>query len=259
MRKQLEAFANKLISTRLFGAILAGLILAFVLAVVVGSLGGQFSIDFKNLSFSAKNSQFDILVMSIFFTGFFAFSFLFYFITYKEREDILSPLRKKLVGTWKITYQSWSYSESGRLVEDSRHDACTIGIDEGTAKLYISINIDAHKIYEDGKRRIDDITLNPLLNPKRLTYYHLFEMKIKEQISQAIGVKNSDISFSVFCWLKIIEPEGDDPIQEMEGRWYDLDGTISNIRMDLAKKGDNIASLSAQYPLSGTLTFRRQS
>lgn len=243
MTKLLEAVVNRLFSIRLFGGLLAGLIIAVLLTLAIGIFAGFIHLMSEMPYFEVTDTRMTSLIFVILF---FALSAIFYVLTYKEREDILTPLRKHLEGPWRIEYQNFFYDQQGALRQEKRVDVCTIGIDPNTAKLFILVEMVDNPFFRGRKTRIDDITLNPGLVPKRMMYFYELNLVIEPALVARHNLPSSGIRAPVFVVVELDEPN-DRPlrINHMRGSWYDLNGTFAEFFQDLAKRD----SLPMQTPL----------
>jgi hypothetical protein len=243
---------DKLFSIRLFGAVIGGLVISVLFTLVVGLLLGAYALSTEFPYFSINNHQ---LASTVFVACFVAFTFLLYFLTYKEREDILTPIRKKLRGHWRIEYQSWKINALGDLEEDWRVEVCTIGIDDGTAKTYIQIDNVQNELFESSPTKIEDITINPKTSPMRITYFHEMKMRFTPAARELLGDEKSEVSAPILGVLGISDGDDAGNIDRLTGDWYDLDGTFAKLVEDFSSKSGRPTKES--LPRKGAMRFSR--
>jgi hypothetical protein len=240
-------------SLRIANAILASIVLALLLTTTIG-----FSLEALGLIDRYPYVQVNDVstVTTIYISSLIVLLTLIIFFTFKEIEDIYTPLRKMVKGIWRVTYQTWGYDEDGKVVEHSSVEVCTIGIDITTAKLYFRIQINASDLYEACELRIDDIAINPSSSPKRLAYYYLMNMKLRDDKRILLGLDNSQVSFPIFGILRLDEDRKGDLYEKMEGEWYDLNDTYSDQLEQLFKQKLGDVELPS-LPRRGMMTFLR--
>lgn len=192
---------------------------------------------------------------SIFSIAFVLSSALFYFLSYREKEDILTPLRKSLQGTWRIEYQAWRVEGDGSIRDHNAANVCSIKIDEGTAKLYLTTRTVSSRLYEADELRIDDISINPAPNPQRISYYQDMVVRLKSGSMQELNRTNSEVRAPIFVIASFDKPMNKESIRFMSGHWYDLDGTFAQLERSLAER--NGVSVRGEVPRSGEITFER--
>jgi formate hydrogenlyase subunit 3/multisubunit Na+/H+ antiporter MnhD subunit len=112
MAKVYELIVQKLFAIRLFGAVVAGVVLAILFTSVVGILSQVLELNSKFPFFAVQNPQTAVI---LFLACSVTFTVLIYVLTLKEREDILTPIRKKLRGVWRVRYQTFSYEADGSI------------------------------------------------------------------------------------------------------------------------------------------------
>ncbi len=246
---------DHIFSYRIVSTVVASIFLSLTLTATVGFSLKSIAISFAPPYLTIIDRE---IITTIYISCLFVFVILIYFLTLREREDILTPLRKKLKGIWRVNYQIWKHDQHGKVIEDSVIEVCVIGIDISTAKLYFYIKTDAAGIYEGGEFRIDDITINPYSSPKRLTYYYNTSIRLKDEVRDKLGLKDSTLTFPVFGILNIIE-ENKEPkssYEKMTGYWYDLEGIYSNV-LEATFKAKNDAEECTSLPRKGLMTFER--
>ena len=253
MKELIEAFVTRLFSIRLFGGLLAGLIIAVLLNLAIGLFAGFIHLNGEMPYFEVADTRMTSIGFVIVFC---ALSTLFYVLTYKEREDILTPLRKHLRGPWRIEYQNFFYDPEGRLKQQTRVDVCTIDIDPTTAKLFILIEMVDGPYFRATTTRVADITLNPALVPKRMMYFYELALKVEPALVARHNLPEATLKAPVFVVLEIEDPADRPPrITAMHGSWHDLNGLFATFFEDLAKR-DGIP-MQVPLPTRGSITLRR--
>jgi hypothetical protein len=110
------------------------------------------------------------------------------------------------------------------------------------------------ELFQASDTRIDDVMINPALQPRRLIYYHELSLRIQPAAQQSVERLKNNFNAPVFGALRIVE-KNDGSINELEGEWYDLTGAFAELAEDFAKQ--NHIATQAQLPRSGRITFHR--
>lgn len=148
-------------------------------------------------------------------------SALGYFSEYKAKEDILTPIRKMLVGTWKVRFESWIL-EDGKIRKSSTQDVCIINIDNISAKLYMNFTINNSDIFCDTEFDITNVNIQFQTEPKKLIYFHEIDLQLKEPAQFSRTEPKLTMPILGVLEFRVI----DDKVNGMSGYWYDVNNTI---------------------------------
>jgi hypothetical protein len=213
-------------STNVFFKMLGyGIIFSLIMTLIIGDIVGVFEIKqtFPYIEVTPKTNAYWIGIVFV------SFSFLFAIFGYmsdlRTKEDILSPLRKKIVGYWQVRAQTWMIEE-GHIRRENNISFCTIGIEDIGRKLTMHFEVRGSDVFKDQVIDITNIALSYPGEPTRLIYFHEFDLNLKEEIGIGPDKRNS-INFPFLGVLRITS-RGDD-ISCMEGDWYDVNNSIYHL------------------------------
>jgi hypothetical protein len=192
---------------------------------------------------------------------FVSFSFLFAFAGYLSnlqlKEDILSPVRRKLVGYWEVRAQTWKI-DRGEIVQENVVTHSTIGIEDIGRKLILHFDIANSDIFADQCMDITNVLIAFQGTPKKLIYFQDHELQLKTPVGSG-----SDQVVSIrFPFLGVVNINSrNDEIDEMIGVWYDIDNSIFNLarRIPGLRGFDELAHgiESGSVTFKGALSFTR--
>jgi hypothetical protein len=167
-----------------------------------------------------------------------------------SREDILSPLRRKLVGYWSVRAQTWKI-EDGKIECGFSTSFCTIGIEDIGRKLIMHFQIRHSDVFRDQELDVTSITLGYQTTPTQLVYFHNTELALKSPVGEGADQVTS-LKFPFLGVLNI--SVRNDQVNRMEGYWYDVDNSIYN----LARRIPNLNGLHdlMEAVQKGTVTFK---
>jgi hypothetical protein len=190
-----------------------------------------------------------------------SFSFLFAFAGYLSnlqlKEDILSPIRQKLVGIWEVRAQTWKLDRS-EIVQADVVTHCTIGIEDVGHKLILHFDITDSDIYADQSLDITNVMIAFVGEPKKIIYFQDHDLTLKT----AIGTGVNQIATVRFPFLGVLNINSrNDEINEMTGLWYDIDNSVLSLARripDLKGMDQLIERLEkGSVTFKGALSFRR--
>jgi hypothetical protein len=190
-----------------------------------------------------------------------SFSFLFAFAGYLSnlqlKEDILSPIRQKLVGIWEVRAQTWKLDRS-EIVAADVVTHCTIGIEDVGRKLILHFDITDSDIYADQSLDITNVMIAFVGEPKKLIYFQDQELTLRTPI----GSGSAQIATARFPFLGVLNIHyRNNEINEMSGLWYDIDNSVFNLARripDLKGMDQLIDKLEkGSITFKGALSFRR--
>ncbi|MCA1372057.1 MULTISPECIES: hypothetical protein [unclassified Bradyrhizobium] len=190
-----------------------------------------------------------------------SFSFLFAFAGYLSnlqlKEDILSPIRQKLVGIWEVRALTWKIDRT-EIVQAEVVTHCTIGIEDVGRKLILHFEITNSDIFSDQSLDITNVMIAFVGEPKKLIYFQDHELTLREPI----GTGPNQVTTARFPFLGVLNiSTKNDEINEMSGLWYDIDNSVFNLARripDLRGMDDLMKELEkGSITFKGPLAFRR--
>jgi hypothetical protein len=222
-------------------SVLLGILVALVIEI-------SFLVVTKNLDrmWPPTVAQQSYLALAILVISILVFMPMTYLMLLREGDDLLTPLRKALNGSWRVEYQDYSYDPNGKVVSTTEIDTMKIGISSSTRKLYMASSLHGHPVFEDYDRTIDNIAINDTTQPSKLIYYYELTIRTRD---------HHEISGPIFCQMAIEFDEKAKPYQ-LIGKWYDLDGSFSRSKEAFLKaKFNRNAQFAGTFPESGDLKF----
>jgi hypothetical protein len=218
------------------------------MTLIIGNIEGVF-ILVKAFPFVEVQSQ--AYWVGIVFVSFsFIFAFFGYVSDLKAREDILSPLRKLLVGYWRVRAQSWTI-EHGKIEFWYVTNFCTIGIEDVGRKLIMHFEIRDSDVFKDQELDVTAVTLDYQGEPRKLIYFYDTALALKNPIGSGAG-QLAAVNFPFVGILNVVVKNGE--VNKMEGRWYDIDNAVYNLARQIPElKGFQELAQSVQ---SGAVTFK---
>lgn len=251
MAKFLEIIGKVVIDIKavpFFQMLLYGVIFSLIITFVIG-----WSIDVF-----VVESNFPYIVRKVYSPWipilFVSFSLLFAFVGYlsnlQMKEDILSPMRAKLVGIWEVKAQTWKIDRS-EIVQDEATTYCTIGIEDVGRKLILHFKIRDSDIFADQSMNITNVMIAFVGEPKKLIYFQDNELTLR----QPIGTGQHQITTARFPFLAVLNIVSDnDQIRDMTGVWYDIDNSV----LGLARRIPNLKGMEdlVRQVEMGAVTFK---
>jgi hypothetical protein len=238
-----------------FRMLFYGIIFSIVVTFIVGWMVGVFAVTniFPYVSENSHSPWIPIMFGS--------FSFLFAFAGYLSnlqlKEDILSPIRQKLVGIWEVRARTWRLDRSA-IVQEEVVTHCTIGIEDVGRKLILHFEITNSDVFADQSLDITNVMIAFASEPKKLIYFQDHELTLK----QAIGIGANQIATARFPFLGVLNLHyRNDEVNEMSGLWYDIDNSVLNLARripDLKGMDELVRELEkGSITFKGPLSFRR--
>jgi len=244
-------FIKEVDKNSFFRALTYGIVFSLFMTLVIGYLSDVFDVNQSKFPYIVIKTPGTSYWVAILFASFsFLFAFFGYVSDINSREDILTPLRKKLVGNWQVRAQTWNIEATG-IVLGYSVSYCTITIEDIGRKLSMRFEVRDSDIFIDQTIDITHITLSYRSEPRQLIYFHEFDLLLK----QTVGEGPAATSKYHFPFLGILTlPLASDEIKEMSGRWYDIDNTIFNLAAHIPNlKGFDEISKSVN---EGRITFK---
>jgi hypothetical protein len=84
-----------------------GIVFSFLMTLIIGNFAGTFALE-TSFPWIKVVKQQEYWVGIVFVSFSLVFAFFGYVNDIRARDDILTPLRKKLVGMWKVDAQTWT-------------------------------------------------------------------------------------------------------------------------------------------------------
>jgi hypothetical protein len=236
-----------------FRMLFYGLIFSVIMTFLIGWTQGAFEVSAAFPYITNPSHSFWIPVVFVSFT--FLFAFAGYLSNLQLKEDILSPIRRKLVGIWEVRARTWVI-EKGRIVQDDIVTHCTIGIEDVGRKLILHFDVKNSDVFSDQSLDITNVLIAFQGEPKKLIYFNDHELQLKS----SVGTGN-DVTVK-FPFLGVLTINSrNETIDEMTGLWYDIDNSIFN----MAKQMPGLEGLNeitngvekGAITFKGALTFSR--
>jgi hypothetical protein len=193
------------------------------MTLIIGIFVGTFKITHDFPWFEIASQQ---LWVGIFFVSLsLVFAFGGYLSEVRAREDILTPLRKKLVGIWEVRAQTWKI-ESNKIELGYVQQICEIGIDSFGHKLYMHLRIKNSDIFADDEIDITNLNIQYQTEPKKLVYFYDSEFRLKKPILD--GALSTDKLSFPFVGVLDFKIENEE-VTRMSGYWYDINNSLFNL------------------------------
>jgi hypothetical protein len=189
-----------------------------------------------------------------------SFVFASLFLLTKSRadgEDIYTPLRKELKGTWRISYDSFKHDDRGKVELERPINVAILGIDSTTLKMFMDITLSQTAFFTEEAVRIADISINPGVNPHRLVYYHILKRHVRDDVAKNVGPLEREVVGPIAAILEF-QRNTVGKIDRLDGHWYDLEEEFSSADERFAKLEISDSNLE-KVPRRGGITFKRVS
>ena len=134
----LQDMAKGYMMVPFFRMLFYGIIFSAVVTFLIGFTEDVFRLS-PNFPYIANaNHSFWIPVFFVSFS--FLFAFMGYLSNLQLKDDILSPVRRKLVGYWEVRAQTWKIDRE-QIVQAYVVTHCTIGIEDVGRKLILHFDV----------------------------------------------------------------------------------------------------------------------
>lgn len=247
--KVLNVFLGDLRKNIFFRALGLSIPFAFVMTVLIGGLEGDVSLqkDFPWYEVTPGQHRwvgitFVLLTLLLTLVGDFSLR--------NARDDLLTPLRRKLVGIWEVRTKGWTI-QKGKVEFGSMLSHCTISIEPLAGKLVLRFEVHNSDVFADQRIDIKTTAFSFEGSETQLVYFFDTAFRLREPV----GTPPDQISALQFPFLGVLNINfGDEgSIDSMSGHWYDVNNAIYN----LARHMDHLpgfAELRAAVE-NGAVTF----
>jgi hypothetical protein len=223
LKKLTEFFVSGLGKNAFYRSLSFGILFSIIMTLIIGGIEGvfEFTPAFPYITVASYVYWVGIVFVS--------FSLLFGFLGYlselNARDDLLTPLRKELVGYWRVRSQSWKI-EQKKIEFGWAVSYCTIGIEQLGGKLLLHFEIRDSDVF---KNQNFDITATAFsfdgVN-RKLVYFHEPELELKEPV----GIPPDQITKIQFPFLGVLKIQFEnEKVNSMNGYWYDVNNGIYNV------------------------------
>jgi monoterpene epsilon-lactone hydrolase len=186
------------------------------------------------------------------------FAILGYLSQLNARDDLLTPLRRKLVGIWQVRTQSWRI-EPGKIEFGWVVSHCAIRIEPIGGKLLLRFDLSNSDVFKDQKIEITTTAFSFDGANRKLVYFYETVLELKEPV----GSPPDQISKIDFPFLGVLKIEFDEneKVNFMSGHWYDINNGIYS----LARRMNNLQGITelsdavehGAVTFGGVIEFRR--
>jgi hypothetical protein len=251
----LRQFALDFSKNAFFRSLAYGIVFSVIMTLVIGNIEGVFEFSRSFPYVLVKQQAYWVGIVFVSFSLLFA---LFGFVSDRNsRDDILSPLRKKLVGYWEVRAETWRI-EQDEIKFGTNVSFCTIGIEDVGRKLIMHFEIRDSDVFKFQELDVTHITIAYQGEPRQLIFFYEPDLPLK----QPFGEGSDKVTSTKFPFLGILQIIlKNDEVGRMEGRWYDVDNTIYHLaRRKPDLKGFQSLATAVEkgaVTFKGALTFQR--
>jgi hypothetical protein len=241
--------AKALTSNVFYRSLALGIVFAAIMTLLLGSFVGAFQ-PLQTFPWLKPMASDQYWIGILFVVLSLVFAFGGFLSDLWSRDDILSPIRRKLVGDWSVRVQTWKIANNTIELEYIS-EFCTIGIDDFGRKLFMHFEIKHSDVFSNANIDVVNINIQYQTSPMKLMYFYEADLELKKPLSEVPGALNKVI-FPVVAVIEFkIENE---KINKMSGVWYDIDNSMYS----LALKMPGLVGIQAlQNAVShGSITFR---
>jgi hypothetical protein len=148
-----------------------------------------------------------------------------YITTTNQNSDILTPMRKRLSGTYKMTFSTWRPAKDGRITPLNFESTCKIGINAVTQKLYMELTFPPDNVFEPSVVHVTNISISIDDADPFLIYYAKPERMVGNKYQMENHVCRR-FEHQTFAKLKIVQDPETQAVTGLSGQWYDLNGDM---------------------------------
>ena len=250
LKKIADVLVGDFVKNVFFKSLSYGIIFALIMTYILGSIEGVFQPQTSFPYFHLMTANAPYWIGILFVTFALLFAIVGYVSQLNARDDLLTPLRKKLVGLWEVRSQSWTV-QPGKITFGWIVSHCTIKIEPIGGKLLLQFEILKSDIFKD--QRIDITTTAFSFDgaARKLIYFNEAQLDLKNPV----GIPPDNITKIDFPFLGVLTIHFDDEerVNFMEGHWYDINNGVYN----LARRMNNLDGLAhlSEAVEKGAATF----
>jgi hypothetical protein len=250
LKRIAEVLLGDFVKNAFFKSLSYGIIFALIMTYIIGAIVGVFQpqTSFPYFRLLTANAPYWIGILFVSFALLFAI--LGYVSQLNARDDLLTPLRKKLVGLWEVRTQSWTI-QPDKVAFGWVTSHCTIKIEPIGGKLLLQFEISKSDIFKDQKIDITTTAFSFDGATRKLVYFYEAQLELKTPV----GAPPDNITKMDFPFLGVLTIKFDDEekVNFMDGHWYDINNGVYNLarRMNTL---DGLAQLSEAVE-KGAATF----
>lgn len=246
LKKIVEALGGDLVKNLFFKSLAYGIVFSLIMTYIIGAIEGVFHPQTSFPYFTLASGSAPYWIAILFVTFALLFAILGYVSQINTRDDLLTPLRKKLIGVWDVRSQSWTI-QPNKIEFGWVRSVCTIKIEPLGGKLLLQFKIVNSDIFKDQDINIITTAFSFDGAARKLVYFYDVQLELKEPIDSM-----NKIDFP-FLGVLTIRFEDDESVKTMEGHWYDINNGVYN----LARRMNNPSGLPelTKAVENGAVTF----
>jgi hypothetical protein len=231
-----------------------GIMFSVVITLVVGGIAGVFIFKGQLPYVSIASQAYWVAIFFVTLTMLFAI--LGYLSQLNVRDDLLTPLRKNIVGFWEVRSESWRI-EKQKIEKGWSVGHCTIGIEQLSGKLLMRFQVSNSDVFKNQSIDVTTTAFSFEGVKKKLVYFHDTELELKNPLANE---RAEAIPFPFLGVLTLLFEDGKE-IDSMDGHWYDIDNSIYH----LARRIDSLTGFhelrealeNGAVTFGGRLEFKR--
>jgi hypothetical protein len=161
--------------------------------------------------------------------------FILYLQIHSERDDLYSGIRKKLEGQYMVTYEASNGPDQEPILDAPLQVPCEIRINPENKKLELVFRVKNNPIYTDGDDTVTAVALRYDSGTNyELMYYidtnrYLKEIVTKYLIEDQYFAMDKGLEVRAFGLLKFEAKLDSSKVKSLMGKWFDLNGRITQI------------------------------
>ncbi|QAU46230.1 hypothetical protein [Bradyrhizobium guangzhouense] len=205
--------------------IISTLLVAGALAIV--------SVNYDNGWKFEVPPTFKLAFVVAYFVIFVASWFILYLLNSKDAADVYSEVRELLKGGWLVSYRANIGPVSQVVTVPERQTQCQIVINPDNMKLELAFKLKNNPLFrDDEKQQIRDVGFRYNEDGGyTMFYYFTGQRTINSDIAESLVTDGStdEIPIEIFGRVTFAKPSRGQLVNEMAGRWYDLNGNICRL------------------------------
>jgi hypothetical protein len=204
-----------------YRALSFGILFSIVMTLIIGGIEQVFKLTKDFPFFEVENQNYWVGIIFVSFALLFAI--LGYLSELNARDDLLTPLRKKLVGYWHVRSENW-HIEKGKIEFGWEPNYCTIGIEPLAGKLIIRFEVSHNEIFKDQVINIRTTAFDFDGTDVELIYFNKTEL----ELNNPVGTPPDLTTKLDFPFLGVVKIEEDEmgQVNSTSGRWYDINNAV---------------------------------